>query len=97
MYLGLVSGYLLVNSAGGRFLMLVGVDGKFLTSFLYFMTCSLTIVHCLMFIDSGVCSSWCFCNIVVFRNEPFNQVDCRGKSVNTTLLVKSIPATVTAL
>ena len=89
--------YLLVNSAAERFLMPAGVEGKFLSSFLYFMTCSLTIVHCSLFIDSGVCSSWCFCNIVISKYGPFNIVDCSGKGVNTTLLVKSIPATVTAL
>ena len=73
------------------------VEGKLLSSILYFMPCSLTIVHCSLFTDSGVCSSWCFCNIVVFRYEPFNVVNCSGKGVNTTLLVKSTPATVTAL
>ena len=43
LYLGPVPEYLLVNSAARRFLMAAGVEGKFLSSFLYLLTCSLTI------------------------------------------------------
>ena len=37
--------YLLVNSAATRFLMAAGVEGKFLSSFLYLMTCPYLVVQ----------------------------------------------------
>ena len=43
LYLGPVPEYLLVNSAAKRLLMAAGVEGKFSSSFLYFMTFSLSI------------------------------------------------------
>ena len=43
MYLGPVPEYLRVNSAARRFLTVAGVEGKFLSSFLYLLTRSLTI------------------------------------------------------
>ena len=39
LYFGPVREYVLVNSAARRFLMAACVEGKFLSSFLYFMTC----------------------------------------------------------
>ena len=43
MYLGPVPEFVLVNSATRRFSMAAGVEGKFLSSFLYWHTSSLTI------------------------------------------------------
>ena len=43
MYLDPGSEYLLFDSAAKRFLMVAGVEGKFLSSSLYLMTCSLII------------------------------------------------------
>ena len=43
LYLDPVSEYLLFDSAARRFLMVAGVEGKFLSSSLYLMTCSLIV------------------------------------------------------
>ena len=43
MYLDPVSEYLLFDSAARRFLMVAGVEGTFLSSSLYLMTCSLIV------------------------------------------------------
>ena len=93
LYLGSVPEHLLVNSAARRLLTAAGIEGKFLTSFLYLLTHSLTIFGSAGIWAHNLCpaSQWkCWKSDI--RSSVFNKkinIHCQYKDKKSPKLVKN--------